>query len=67
MNSQKADYIISGGLLVRGTGVTREDVLIKDGKIEAVGTDLPNDGAKRTIDASGAYVFPGIIDAHNHP
>ena len=67
MSSQKADYIISGGLVVRGSGVTREDVVVKDGKIEAVGTDLPADSAARTIDASGTYVLPGIIDAHNHP
>mgnify|MGYP001065754704 FL=1 len=67
MSSHNADYIISGGLVVRGTGVTREDVLIKDGKIEAVGTNLSGDGVDRVVDASGAYVFPGIIDAHNHP
>ena len=39
MSSNKADYIISGGLVVRGSGVTREDVLVRDDKIEAVGTD----------------------------
>ena len=42
----------------------RADVLIKDGKIAAVGTDLG--GADRVIDARGMYVTPGLIDIHVH-
>ena len=41
------------------------DVLIRDGKIAAVGTNLPSGGAKE-IDARGAYVTPGFVDAHSH-
>lgn len=67
MSTQGADYLFSGGLVVRGAGITREDVLVRDGKIAAVGTDLRTDGVARTIDAGGTYVMPGIIDAHNHP
>ena len=33
MTNRSADYIIQGGLVVRGTGVTREDIVVKDGKI----------------------------------
>ncbi|MDR0929898.1 MAG: amidohydrolase [Oscillospiraceae bacterium] len=41
------------------------DLLIDGGKIIAVGTDLPAQGAQ-VVDAKGCYVMPGIIDAHCH-
>lgn len=41
------------------------DLLIEDGKVKAVGTDLPAVGAK-VVEAGGKYVLPGIIDAHCH-
>jgi dihydroorotase len=42
----------------------RADVLIRDGKVAAVGTDLGK--ADRVIDAKGLYVTPGLIDIHVH-
>lgn len=42
----------------------RADVLIRDGKVSAVGTDLGK--ADRVIDARGKYVTPGLIDIHVH-
>ena len=41
------------------------DILVDDGKIKAIGTDLAAD-PERTIDASGKYVIPGGIDPHTH-
>lgn len=41
------------------------DVLIKNGKIAAVGKNLPDAGA-RVIDGTGKHVTPGIIDEHSH-
>ena len=41
------------------------DILIEDGKITAIGLDLPSAGAE-VIDAKGCYVFPGGIDPHTH-
>ncbi len=67
MTSRSADYIIHGGLAVRGTGVTREDIVVKDGKICADADQYRLEDAARVIDASGLYVMPGIVDAHNHP
>jgi imidazolonepropionase-like amidohydrolase len=49
-----------GGLISNGS------VLMKDGKIVAVGEnlELPGDGV--TIDGKGKWVTPGIIDVHSH-
>ena len=41
------------------------DIAIEDGKIAAVGKDLPTENAE-VKDVSGCYVMPGIIDAHCH-
>lgn len=41
-------------------------ILVKDGKIQAVGPmdECPED--KDIIDAGGKYVLPGLVDAHTH-
>lgn len=41
------------------------DVLIKNGKIAAVGKNLSDPSAK-VIDGTGKHVTPGIIDEHSH-
>ena len=41
------------------------DVLINGDKIAFVGMNLSAPGA-RVIDARGAYVTPGLVDAHSH-
>jgi len=41
------------------------DVLIKDGKIAAVGKDL-NAGKAKVVDATGKHLTSGIIDEHSH-
>ena len=42
----------------------RGDLLLRDGKVAAVGNDLGP--ADETIDASGCWVTPGLIDVHVH-
>ncbi|MEO0425361.1 MAG: amidohydrolase family protein, partial [Pseudomonadota bacterium] len=41
------------------------DVLVRDGRIAAVGQNLAGRNA-RVIDAAGMHVTPGIIDEHSH-
>jgi dihydroorotase len=41
------------------------DVLITDGRVEAVGPDAGKD-ASETIDARGMVVAPGFVDIHTH-
>lgn len=42
------------------------DVGIKDGKIAAVNQHLDAKDAAKTIDATGYYVTPGLVDMHTH-
>lgn len=42
------------------------DVLIVDGKIAAVGRDLPLPEGCQVIEAAGLHITPGIIDCHSH-
>ncbi len=60
---------ITGGtiLSVGPSGVIEKGtLLIRDGKIVAVGKDVSVPGGAVVIDASGRFVIPGIIDAHSH-
>lgn len=40
------------------------DILTEDGKIKAIGRDLPENGP--VVDASGLNVYPGFVEAHCH-
>ena len=41
-------------------------ILIRNGKIAAVGKDVKVPAGAQVIDAAGEYVTPGIIDCHSH-
>ncbi len=62
------DLLIRGGRVIDPAngldGIA--DVTIADGRITAVGPDLPGDTAARVLDASGRYVVPGLVDLHVH-
>lgn len=59
---------ITGATVLTGTGTQVENgtVLVKDGRIEAVGAGLPVPAGYETIDARGKWVTPGLIDTHSH-
>lgn len=46
--------------------IERGDILIKDGKIAAVGANLKAPADSQIIDGTGQFVMPGIIDCHSH-
>jgi imidazolonepropionase-like amidohydrolase len=59
---------IRGGTVMTAAGdeIPNGEILLVDGRIEAVGTDLDVPPDASVIDASGRFVTPGIIDAHSH-
>jgi dihydroorotase len=60
-------YCIKGGEIIDPAGgfTGIGDLLIEDGKIKAVGRDLPVENAQ-IISAAGKVVCPGFIDLHSH-
>ena len=42
------------------------DVLMRNGKIAAIGKNLSASTNARIVDGTGKYVMPGIIDCHSH-
>jgi dihydropyrimidinase len=55
--------VIKNGTIVTADRTYEADVLIKGGKIAAIGQNLSGD---HVIDATGCYVMPGGIDPHTH-
>ena len=55
--------VIRGGEVVDASGSRRADVLVEEGRITAVGSDLTADV---TLDAGGCVVAPGLVDLHTH-
>jgi dihydroorotase len=62
------DLLIRGGRVIdpsRGTDDVA-DVLLRDGRIEAVGRNIPAEPGASVLDAAGKVVAPGLIDIHVH-
>lgn len=57
--------VIRGGTVVTATDTQRADVLIEGERITMLAESIPSNG-HTTIDATGAYVFPGGVDPHTH-
>jgi imidazolonepropionase-like amidohydrolase len=53
-------------LTVTNGTIENGSILIRDGKIAAVGRDVAAPAGATIVDATGKYVTPGIIDAHSH-
>jgi imidazolonepropionase-like amidohydrolase len=60
--------LIRGGTIHTATGapITNGSVLIRGGKIVAVGPNVTAPSNARIVDATGKTVIPGMIDNHSH-
>lgn len=65
------DLVITGGQIFTSTGgAMARAVAITGDRIVFVGTDADakaSTGSARRVDLHGAFVMPGIFDAHNNP
>ncbi len=62
------DLVIQGAKVFDGSGNPGQvlDVAVRDGRIAAVGENLPTEAAAATEDASGRWLTPGLLDIHTH-
>lgn len=60
--------LIRGGLVHDAVhrDACKADILLADGKIAAIGTDLTAPADAAVFDADGLEVYPGFVDAHTH-
>jgi dihydroorotase len=62
------DLLLKGGHLIdpRNKISARRDVAIAGGRIAEIAPDIPASSALRTVDVTGLYVTPGLVDIHVH-
>ncbi len=60
--------LLRNAIVLTGTGERLDgaDVLMRDGRIAAVGAGLQAPADARVVDATGKWITPGIIDVHSH-
>ena len=63
--NKMSSLLIKNGVIITAKEKFKADLLVRDGKISAIGLDLPADGAE-VVDATGLLVLPGAIDVHTH-
>jgi len=63
-----APVLIQHATVLTGTGERLDDadVLMRDGKVAAVGSSLEAPADAIRVDGTGKWVTPGIIDVHSH-
>jgi dihydroorotase/allantoinase len=60
------DLVVKNGTIVTSSGRFRGGVAIDDGVIVAIADEASLPDGAQTIDASGQYVLPGVINPHVH-
>ena len=65
---QQYDLLLKNGHVIDAKNhiSAQRDVAIRDGKIAAIADHIDASKALKTVDASGLYVTPGLIDIHVH-
>ncbi len=64
--------VVAGGtvLLPDGDALVGASVVVRDGRIASISRDAPTGAptraGARVVDAAGAFVLPGLVDAHFH-
>jgi dihydroorotase len=61
-------YLLKGGRVIDPSQELDEiaDVRVAEGRVTEIGQDLKPEGNQKTIDCTGFWVTPGLIDVHVH-
>ncbi len=67
-HSASLDLILKGGHVIDPANAINGtmDIGIAGGKIARVAPSIPSEAAAQTVEVSGLYVTPGILDIHTH-
>ena len=65
MKNAASSILIKNAVLVNEAELKEADILIREGRIDKIGSDLSDRNAN-VIDAAGLHIFPGIIDDQVH-
>ncbi len=65
--TREVDLVIKGGTVVSPSGTRKVGIAIDAGKVVAVTEDSLLPPAKKTVDATGLHVIPGLVDTEAHP
>lgn len=67
LKPETGTYLLKNATLVTVTnGTSQGDLLIADGKIEAMGQNVTAPQGAETIDCTGKFIYPGMIDGGTH-
>lgn len=68
LGQDRGDVLIKNATIMTASHGTIENgsILIRNGKIAAVGKDVTATAGAKVIDGTGMFVTPGLIDAHSH-
>jgi imidazolonepropionase-like amidohydrolase len=63
----RGDMLIAGANVLDGAGGRFiGDVLVREGRIAAVGPSLPRPPGVAVVEAEGRWLTPGLVDVHTH-
>ena len=68
LQGQEYDLLIKNGHVIdpKNNIDTIKDVAVANGRILKIDYDISPTQSKKTVDATGLYVVPGLIDIHTH-
>ncbi len=66
--AQQYDLVLRNGHVIdpKNNIDGQRDVAIRDGKIAAIESSIPASAGKQSVDISGLYLTPGLVDIHVH-
>jgi dihydroorotase len=66
--AQQYDLVLRNGQVLdpKNNVAGKFDVAVRDGKIAAIEPTIPASAAKQSVDISGLYLTPGLVDMHVH-